>query len=283
MAYTKTTWVDEVLAGAERFDVADNVGTPIHTAVQIALATAVTVAGTPINAANLNKIEQALEDAHADKFVTLPKMDDMAMGVIGRQTNTTGVLSRIFTTVNDRVLMRRADELVFQTINADNIAADAVTTAKILDAQVTDAKLAAGAVIAGKIATGGVSAAAQLADGIVTQDKLANGASKLTNRQGGSATDWNEQGTTNYVPSTARMQAGVKNWSGTAANSGSLTITFPQAFSSNPIGFANAVAATADISVGVLSTYTTNMTIYWKTVSGGNITSMNFSWLAIGP
>ena len=65
MAYTPVTWVDEVLAGAERFDIKDNGGTPIHENTQIVLATTVTVAGTSIDAANMNHIEQGIADAHS--------------------------------------------------------------------------------------------------------------------------------------------------------------------------------------------------------------------------
>ena len=115
MAYTKTTWVDEVLAGAERFDIEDNVGTPIETNVQIKLATGVTVAGTPINATNLNKIEQALEDAHADGFVTETRIGNGAV---------------------------TSDKLGALAVIAGKIANDAVTTATILNENVTAAKIA---------------------------------------------------------------------------------------------------------------------------------------------
>lgn len=59
--YTKTVWNDEVLAGAERFDIKDNVGTMLHENVQIALKTIVTTAGTSIDAAVMNNIEDAIE------------------------------------------------------------------------------------------------------------------------------------------------------------------------------------------------------------------------------
>jgi hypothetical protein len=62
MSYSKTIWVDEVLAGAERFNIKDNVGTPINTNVQVELATAVTTPGTSVNASNLNNIEQGIAD-----------------------------------------------------------------------------------------------------------------------------------------------------------------------------------------------------------------------------
>ena len=60
--YTKgSTVVDEVLSGAERYDIKDNGGTPIESNVQINLATSVSVAGTAINAARLNNIETGID------------------------------------------------------------------------------------------------------------------------------------------------------------------------------------------------------------------------------
>jgi len=66
MAYTKTVWVDEVLAGAERFEIKDNAGAAPDAWAdlancQIVLKTAVTTPGTSINAANLNNIESGIE------------------------------------------------------------------------------------------------------------------------------------------------------------------------------------------------------------------------------
>lgn len=65
MAYTKTVWTDEVLAGAERFNINTNAGTPIYENVEIELNTAVTTPGTSIDAAALNNIEEGIEDISA--------------------------------------------------------------------------------------------------------------------------------------------------------------------------------------------------------------------------
>jgi hypothetical protein len=61
MDYTKTNWVDELLAGDERYNILDNGGTPISSNVQIALATDVMQAGTAANAAAMNNIESGIE------------------------------------------------------------------------------------------------------------------------------------------------------------------------------------------------------------------------------
>lgn len=65
MAYTKTTWVDEVLSGAERFTIKDNAGAAPDAwadlaQCQISLQTTVTTAGTPVNATNMNNIENGI-------------------------------------------------------------------------------------------------------------------------------------------------------------------------------------------------------------------------------
>ena len=59
--YTKNTWTDELLAGAERYDVKDNAGAAIETNVQINLTTPVAVAGTEINASRMNNIETGID------------------------------------------------------------------------------------------------------------------------------------------------------------------------------------------------------------------------------
>lgn len=67
MPYSKTTWVNEVLDGAERFKILDNGGVNAVDAwadlaqCVIQLQTTVTTPGTPINAENLQKLEDAME------------------------------------------------------------------------------------------------------------------------------------------------------------------------------------------------------------------------------
>ena len=59
--YTKNTWTDEVLADDERYNILEDDGTPISEDVQIALATAVATAGSPVNAARMNNIEEGID------------------------------------------------------------------------------------------------------------------------------------------------------------------------------------------------------------------------------
>lgn len=59
--YSKNTWQDEALADDERYDIAEDDGTPISSNVQIALATAVVQAGTAVDAARMNNIEDGID------------------------------------------------------------------------------------------------------------------------------------------------------------------------------------------------------------------------------
>lgn len=59
--FSRITWLDEVLAGVLRYNIKDNAGAPITTNVQIDLATGITVAGTPIDATRLNRMEAGID------------------------------------------------------------------------------------------------------------------------------------------------------------------------------------------------------------------------------
>lgn len=63
--YVKNNWTDEILSGAERYDILENGGGAFKANMQINLATGVTVTGSPVNASRMNNLEvgvQALSD-----------------------------------------------------------------------------------------------------------------------------------------------------------------------------------------------------------------------------
>lgn len=166
MSYSKTTWVDEVLAGAERFNVLDNVGATIHSNVQIVLATGVTITGTSVNATNMNNIENGVYNLSRGAGYSVK-------GVAG---SVTGDVADIVCSTDGYVLRRSGTSIGFGTIATAGIADSAVTEAKIGTGAVTSGKLGSSAVTAGKIASGGVSAGGQIASGIITGSHLATGA-----------------------------------------------------------------------------------------------------------
>jgi hypothetical protein len=134
-----------------------------------------------------------------------------------------------------------AAQIANDVIDSQHYVDGSIDTAHIGDLQVTSGKLAANAVIAGKIAAGaveagdiaagGVSATNQLADDIVDDAKAGNRVVKLTRRQGGSATNWQSPGATDYTPTGVLMQVGVISSSLTV----DVSVTFPIAFSNTPI------------------------------------------------
>lgn len=166
MAYTKTTWVDEVLASAERFNIRDNVGATIHDNVAITLATSITTPGTSVDAANMNNIENGVYNLSRGA----------ALSVKGIAGNATGDVDDIAAGIDGYVLRRSGTTLGFGQVATAGIADLAITAAKIANATITGTQLAAGAVTAGKIASGGISAAGQFAAGVVDSAALGSGA-----------------------------------------------------------------------------------------------------------
>lgn len=59
--YTRITWIDELLAEAERYNILEDNGTPFKSDMQIALASMVATAGTLANAAKMNNIEAGID------------------------------------------------------------------------------------------------------------------------------------------------------------------------------------------------------------------------------
>jgi hypothetical protein len=59
--YSKNTWLDEVLAAAERYNINNNAGGSIYSNVAIALLTSVVQAGTAVDAAHMNNIENGID------------------------------------------------------------------------------------------------------------------------------------------------------------------------------------------------------------------------------
>lgn len=132
--------------------------------------------------------------------------------------------NRSFTHFNTRVSTAMLDDLN-------------VTTAKLADASVTTAKIADGAVTTVKHADGSVTTV-KLATDSVDDTIVGSRVPALAKRQGGSSTDWSTSGTTNYTVGNVRILTGVVDVTIPANQfSGSVTITFPTAFSQPPVVF----------------------------------------------
>jgi hypothetical protein len=126
----------------------------------------------------------------------------------------------------------------------------------------------------------------QIADNGVDDTKAGNRVPQFYRRQGGSASDWSAVGTTTYTPTSVRMQAGSVRWTGGAASSGNVTVTFPVAFSDKPIGLAveNATILLSHHNLTIsLNVSATQMIISWVDETGSTQTILDFFWQAIGP
>lgn len=99
-------------------------------------------------------------------------------------------------------------------------------------------------------------------------------------RQGGSATDWSSNGTSNFTPTTMRAQAGVKRHAGGSA-SGSTTITFPVAFSQPPIILVSCSNDIVNVAATIVSA--SGATLAYSTVDATAQSNIDINWLALGP
>jgi len=167
--------------------------------------------------------------------------------------------------VNTGGTVTLTDERVYAWVADAGIATNAVTTAKILAANVTLAKMAANSIDSD-----------QYVDGSIDYEHDSAGASKVTGRVGGSATEWGTVGTTNYVPTSARIQVGAA----VVGAGGNVSISFPVAFAFSPIVVitvrtANRACYRQNLSASAFDAYVTDLA---NTPAGGDV-----EWIAIGP
>lgn len=132
-----------------------------------------------------------------------------------------------------------ADDAVEQAQIADS----AVGTNQIADDAVTAAKIAANAVGSPEIA-GGAVGTTELADDAVTDDKAGDGIIQFPERQGTSATDWQDSGSTNIAVAHVRTHYGARNVNINAGNVDAVitNLAYPTAYSDKPLVFAQAVS-----------------------------------------
>ena len=131
------------------------------------------------------------------------------------------------------------------------------------------------------IQTGGLAddavTAAKIADDVVTTAHLGDQVPAVIARQGGNASTWAFAGTTSYTPAAVRMQAGQV----TTNASGTVTVTFPTAFSQIPLIWLTAQSDSVAI-LGISVVGASNVLIVAFNADGsGRLTTIN--WLAIGP
>lgn len=149
-------------------------------------------------------------------------------------------------------------------LNASQLASGTVPLARL--SGITGAQMASGTVNTTQLATDSVD------------DTIAgNRVPALIRRQGGSATDWSNPGTTTQTPAMVRMQAGVYTASASASP---VTITFPVAFSQPPIFVAT---GNGDVNIVTLSSITSSQANIIVRDRSGSYNGGVVNWIAIGP
>lgn len=108
-------------------------------------------------------------------------------------------------------------------------------------------------------------------------------------RQSGHANDWGGTGgSSNYdANNSILVECGVARWTGGAASSGNVGITFVTNFKYVPILFVTPVIIVGEAftyKYGTAATVTTaGATLYWEELAGSNKTIVDLNWVAFGP
>jgi hypothetical protein len=100
-------------------------------------------------------------------------------------------------------------------------------------------------------------------------------------RQGGNSSNWATPGTNTYTPAAVQIQIGTIQWTGVGANTGSITVTFPDEFIDPPRIFTEATG-NRWLHVITESTTETEVVLRWITINSQIITSANIGWMAVG-
>lgn len=102
-------------------------------------------------------------------------------------------------------------------------------------------------------------------------------------RQGGDPADWGVTGTNNYQTGRIKMYFGRILWTGAAASSGSILVTFPETGFTSQGAQVWVQASELDIACDASLINLTNFAINWLSNSATNYTFMTLNWWAIGP
>lgn len=181
--------------------------------------------------------------------------DSTALSVIGRGANTSGDPGDIIAGTHGYVLMRSGTTLGFGQVLTAGIAPSAVDNSKIAANSVDDTQ-------------------------------LGNNVAQFSLRQGGNATDWSVQGSTDYAPGPVKMYWGVTRLVTLINNASStLAITYPAAFSNKPLILACIMSAGAGAGVDcrTVSASVTTGNILIINLSGATINNIDVVWQAVGP
>lgn len=107
----------------------------------------------------------------------------------------------------------------------------------------------------------------------------------ITNRKGGSSTDWTVQGTTTYTPSSPLIMCGVARFNITSPSgsiyTGNTTVTIPAGFTKKPVVIANQISGYFDVRT-ISAQATTTTSVFLLGVSTASVSNVDVTWVAIG-
>jgi len=196
------------------------------------------------------------------------------LAVLGNSAGSSGAGEAITASSDGQVLRRSGSALGFGQIATAGIADDAITVDKIADDAVGADQISALVSII----------TAQFADDAVDDTKLGDRVPQFYRRQGGSASSWITPGASDYTPGAVRMQGGARQVSVASGQlSGSVTITFPVAFSAAPLII---VSCSHTNSCQVMPGFSDVSASGFKcrlVATDINGPVVEFNWLAIGP
>ena len=176
------------------------------------------------------------------------------------------------------------DERVYADLGDNSIDSQmyvdgSIDTAHIANAQITLEKMAANSVDSNQYVDGSIDTE-HLANDSVDDTKVGNRVPQLYRRQGGGVY-WYTAGTTDYTPTTVRMQTGSMS---TATG---YSVTFPVAFSERPTVFLSrgelGIGQEKDVTFGITGISTTGFTYWTWDISASTVGTAVILWLAIGP
>jgi hypothetical protein len=101
----------------------------------------------------------------------------------------------------------------------------------------------------------------------------------IAHRQGGSATNWQTNGTTNYLIGSAYL---IQCGSAVSAADGTVTVTYPVAYADHPIVLANVSELNSSAFATLANITENNCVIHVHNHDGGDAIA-RVNWLAIGP
>lgn len=140
-------------------------------------------------------------------------------------------------------LVVSVDDVTIEIVGNDlQVKNNGITSAQIAAGQVDTSELAADAVTGAKIENDAINSEHYAAASIdnehyalnsIDDDNIRNRIPMMPRRQGGSATNWDQAGTTDYTPTTVKTQIGIISVGAVPAGGYlSAAVTFPQAYPS---------------------------------------------------